>query len=455
MQVTETVSEGLKREFKIVVPADEIQAQVTSKLQELGQQVRLPGFRPGKAPMSILKQRFGRSVMGEVLDGAINTSAQKAIEDRGLRPALTPQVTGMNFDDGQDLEFNVAVEVMPEIAPIDFKQIKLERLTAEAAPEAVDGAVERLGEQTRATRKVEEDRPAQQGDVVVIDFVGKLDGEAFAGGSAEGYELELGGGSFIPGFEDQLVGARAGESREVRVTFPEDYGAEHLAGKEAVFDVTVKELREREPVRIDEEFAKKFGFESLDDLRNMVKNRIEGEYSAVARNRVKRVLFDELEKLARFDVPQGLVDQEFEGIWQEVKAQLEGPQGEQVREGKSDEELQAEYRAVAERRVRLGLLLAEVGRENNISVSQEDLARAVRAEAARFPGQERQVFEFFQKNPGALARLQAPILEDKVVDFILELADVSTRNVTPEELLKEAGEEEAAEGEGGTAAAGG
>lgn len=455
MQVTETVSEGLKREFKIVVPADEIQAQVTSKLQELGQQVRLPGFRPGKAPMSILKQRFGRSVMGEVLDGAVNTSAQKAIEDRGLRPAMTPQVTGMSFDDGKDLEFNVALEVMPEIAPIDFKQIKLERLVAEAAPEAVDGAVERLGEQMRTTRKVEEDRPAQQGDVVVIDFVGKLDGEAFAGGSAEGYELELGGGSFIPGFEDQLVGARAGGSREVRVTFPEDYGAEHLAGKEAVFEVTVKEIREREPVQIDEEFAKKFGFESLEDLRSTVKNRIEGEYSAVARNRVKRVLFDELEKLARFDVPQGLVDQEFEGIWQEVKAQLEGPQGEQIREGKSDEELQAEYRAVAERRVRLGLLLAEVGRANNISVSQEDLARAVRAEAVRFPGQERQVFEFFQKNPGALARLQAPILEDKVVDFILELADVSTRNVTPEELLKEAEEGEGAEGEGGKAAAGG
>ena len=444
MQVTETASEGLKREFRIVVPADEIAAKVTSKLQDIGKQIRLPGFRPGKAPMTVLKQRYGRSVIGEVLETAVNQSSQQVMEDRGLKPATTPNVEIEKFDEGTDLEFKVALEVLPEIAPMDFAQLKLERVAAEAAPEAVEAALQRIGEQSQKTRKVEENRPLQQGDIAVIDFVGKLDGEAFAGGSAEGYELKLGGGSFIPGFEDQLTGATAGESREVRVTFPEDYGAEHLAGKEAVFDVTVKEIREPEPVEITDELATNLGFGSLEELRTSIKGRIESEYHNVSRGRLKRALFDMLEEKHQFPVPQGLLDQEFQAIWDEVKKQLEGPQGESVREGKSDEELQADYRKVAERRVRLGLLLAEVGRTNNISVNQDDLSRAVRAEAGRFPGQERQVLEFFQKNPGALARLQAPILEDKVVDYILELADVSTRTVPPEELLKEAEEGETA-----------
>lgn len=448
MQVTETVSEGLKREYRIVVPATEIDAQVTSKLEEIGRKIRLPGFRPGKAPLTVLRQRYGRSVMGEVLETAVNSSSQQVMDDRGLKPATTPNVEIEDFDEGKDLAFKVALEILPEIAPMDFSQLKLERLVAEASAESVEAALQRLAEQSRKTRKVEEDRPVRQGDAVVIDFVGKLDGEAFPGGSAEGYELHIGNGSFIPGFEEQIVGAKAGEQREVRVTFPADYGAEHLAGKEVVFDVTVKEIREPEPVEIDEDFAKNLGFESLEALRNTIKARIESEYQAASRNRIKRALFDELEKRHQFPLPEGLVEQEFEGIWREVSQQLEGPQGDRLRDGKSDEELRAEYRKVAERRVRLGLLLAEVGRANNISVSQDDLGRAIRAEAARFPGQERQVFEFFQKNPGALARLQAPILEDKVVDFILELADVSTRTVAPEELLKEEDEEEGAGGEG-------
>ena len=442
MQVTETVSEGLKREFRIVVPAEEIQSQVTSKLQDIGQQIRLPGFRPGKAPLKVLKQRYGKGVMGEVLESAVNQSSQKVMEDRGLKPATTPNVEIEKFDEGADLEFKVALEVLPEIAPMDFSKIELERVTAEAAPETVETALQRIGEQTQKTRKVEESRPAREGDVVVIDFVGKLDGEPFAGGSAEGYELKIGGGSFIPGFEDQLIGAMPDEKREVRVTFPQDYGAEQLAGKEAVFDVTVKEIREPEPVSINDELAKTLGLDSLEALRSSIKGRIESEYNAVTRGRLKRALFDRLEEAHDFPVPQTLLDQEFEGIWGEVKKQLEGPEGESVREGKSDEELQAEYRRVAERRVRLGLLLAEVGRANNITVSQDDLTRAVRAEIGRFPGQERQVFDFYQNNPGALARLQAPILEDKVVDFILELANVSTRSVPAEELLKEPDEAE-------------
>ena len=386
MQVTETVTEGLKREFRIVVPADEIQGKVTSKLEEIGQQIRLPGFRPGKAPMKVLRQRYGKGVMGEVLESAVNQSSQKVMEDRGLKPATTPNVEIEKFDEGTDLEFKVAVEVLPEIAPMDFSKVELEKVVAEATPESVETALQRIGEQSQKTRKVEEARPAQQGDAVVIDFVGKLDGEAFAGGSAEGYELKIGGGSFIPGFEDQLIGAAPGEAREVRVTFPQDYGAEQLAGKEAVFDVTVRELREPEPVEITDEFAKTLGFETLDELRGSIKGRIESEYGSVTRGRLKRALFDQLEKGHDFPVPQTLLDQEYEAIWGEVKRQLESPDGEKVREGKSDEELQAEYRKVAERRVRLGLLLAEVGRTNNITVSQDDLSRAVRAEVGRYPG---------------------------------------------------------------------
>ena len=446
MQVTETVSEGLKREFRIVVPAEEIQSQVTSKLQDIGQQIRLPGFRPGKAPLKVLKQRYGKGVMGEVLESAVNTSSQKVMEDRGLKPATTPNVEIEKFDEGADLEFKVALEVLPEIAPMDFSKIELERVTAEAAPDVVETALQRISEQTQKTRKVEESRPVREGDVVVIDFVGKLDGEPFAGGSAEAYELKIGGGSFIPGFEDQVIGAMPEEKREVRVTFPQDYGAEQLAGKEVVFDVTVNEIREPEPVSITDELAKTLGFDSLEALRTSIKGRIESEYNAVTRGRLKRALFDQLEEAHDFPVPQTLLDQEFEGIWGEVKKQLEGPEGESVREGKSDEELQAEYRKVAERRVRLGLLLAEVGRANNITVSQDDLTRAVRAEVGRFPGQERQVFDFYQNNPGALARLQAPILEDKVVDFILELAKVSTRSVPADELLKDPDEAEKATG---------
>ncbi|MFN4087617.1 MAG: trigger factor [Alphaproteobacteria bacterium] len=438
MQVTETNAEGLKREFAITVPAADIQAQVTAKLEEIARTIRLPGFRPGKAPIGVLRQRFAKSITGEVLETQVNESSQKAMDDRGLRPAVPPKVEELKFEEGADLEFRLAVEIMPEIAPMDFATLELERPTAEVAVTSIDEAVERLASNIRKTRPLAEPRPAQSGDVAVIDFVGRLDGEAFAGGSAEGYELELGAGNFVPGFEEQLIGASAGDKREVTIQMPEDYGAEHLAGKEVVFDVEVKELKEREPVEVNEETAASFGFETLEALREAVKGRIESEYAALSRARVKRVLFDKLDEAHRFEVPASLAEQEFQAIWGELKQQLEGPNGETVREGKSDEELESEYRRVADRRVRLGLLLAEVGRLNNISVSQDDLGRALRAEAARYPGQEDKVLEFYRNTPGAMARLQAPILEEKVVDFILELARVTQKTVTPEELVKEA-----------------
>lgn len=447
MQVTETLSEGLKRELKVVVSSTEIQEQVQAKLSEIARTVRLPGFRPGKAPISLLKQRFGRAVMGEVLESTLKETSEKALDERGFKPAMQPEVDIESFEEQKDLEYTLKLEIMPEIQPIDFSQIKVERLVAEADEKSIDETVERLASQNRSATKVEEDRPAKEGDVLVIDFVGKIDGEAFAGGTASGYELELGGGAFIPGFEDQLVGAKAGEHREVTVKFPDDYGAEHLAGKEAVFEVDVTEIREYEAAVVDDELAKSMGLDSLEELRKSIKERIESEYAAAGRNRVKRTLFDELEKAHDFPIPASLVDQEFQGIWAQVKQQLEGDQGEELREGKSDEELEAEYRKVAERRVKLGLLLAEVGRLNNISVNQDDLNQAIRAQLARFPGQEQQVYEFYQQNPSAIAQLQAPILEDKVVDFILELADVTEKKVAPEELLRDPDE-----GEGDTEA---
>ncbi len=442
MQVTETNAEGLKREYAILVPAADIQAQVTAKLEEIARTIRLPGFRPGKAPLSVLRQRYGKSIMGEVLEAQVNESSQKALEDNGLRPAVPPKVEDLKFDEGTDLEFKLAVEVMPQIDAMDFATLELEKPVAPVEDSEVDEAVMRLASNIRKTRPLAEPRPAQSGDVAVIDFTGRVDGEIFEGGSAEGYELDLGAGMFVPGFEDQLIGAEAGEKREVRVQMPEDYGAEHLAGKEVVFDVEVKELKEREPAEINEETAKNFGFDTVEALREAVKGRIEQEYSALSRARVKRVLFDKLDEVHSFEVPQSLVEQEFQAIWGELKAQLDGPNAEAVREGKSDEELETEYRRVANRRVRLGLLLAEVGRVNNISVSQDDLGRALRAEASRYPGQEQQVVEFYQKNPGAIARLQAPILEEKVVDYILELAKVTERTVTRDELVKEAEDEE-------------
>lgn len=441
MQVTETLSDGLKREFRIVIAADRIETRIDEKLKGLAGDIRLPGFRPGRAPLPLLRRRFRKSVLGEVLDEEIRETVRSTMDERGLRPALEPKIEVTSFEDGGDLELSLAAEVLPEIEPVDFATLEVERLEAEADEAAVDGALERLAEQAKTTQPIAEPRPAQAGDVVVIDFVGRVDGEEFAGGSAEDYELELGTGSFIPGFEDQLVGVEPGAETEVKVTFPEDYGAEHLAGKEASFAVILKEIKEAQPAAIDDELAKRVGLESLGELRGRLKERIESEYAAVARNRLKRELFDRLDGLHEFEVPTGLVDEEFNAIWAQLKQQLEGPSAEEAREGKTDEELEAEYRRVAQRRVRLGLLLSEVGRRNNISIGQEELSQAMRAQAAGFPGQEHLVFEYYQKNPGALGQLQAPILEDKVVDFICELATVTTRKVTPDELMADLDEE--------------
>ncbi len=441
MQITETLADGLKHDFRVVVPAEDLRSKIDDKLAEYGANMRLPGFRPGKAPLKILRQRFGRAVEGEILEDTINRGTQQAIEERGLKPAVMPQIDMVSdlangLPAGTDLEYTVSVEALPDIEPIDFASLELERLEAEPTDETVEEQIGLIARSSAELVPLEEDRGAAEGDTLTLDFEGRIDGEAFAGGAAEDYEIELGTGEFIPGFEDQLVGARAGESRDVEVEFPEEYNAAHLAGKAAVFSVEVKEIRERKAVDPDDEMAKRVGFDDLASLRQSVVERIKGHYGGVARMVVKRQLFDRLEQEHDFPLPESMVETEFESIWGEIEKRLEDSDAaEEVREGKTDDELKEEYRKVAERRIRLGLLLAEVGRQNNIEVSQEDLERAMFTQLQRYPGQEQVVMDFYRKNPSALSQFEGPILENKVVEFILELAQVTTREVSAEELI--------------------
>jgi trigger factor len=446
MQITETATEGLRREFKVVVPAADIEQRMTSRLNEIGRSVRLPGFRPGKVPMTVLKKRYGSAVMGEVLERTVNDTSGEALKDKNLRPALQPKVEITSFNEGTDLEFKLAVEVLPEIQPMDFTELKLERLKPEVPEDEVQQALERMAKQQRKSEPVE--RAAETGDVVVIDFKGSVDGKEFPGGSAEGYSLELGTGSFIPGFEDQMVGTKQGETRTVSVTFPADYGAADLAGKPASFEVTVKEVRALSPQPIDDTLAQAVGMEKLDELRQSVTEQIERNYDDLARQRLKRTLLDRLAERHDFAVPQGMVDIEFTAIWRQYeqeRVRQKSSGDPEPEEAPDEEKLKLEYRGIAERRVRLGLLLAEVGRSHNISVTPDEINRALTERARQFPGQERRVIEYYRNHPEAIDQIRAPMFEDKVIDFILERAEVTERRVPVAELLKD--EEDEAEGE--------
>jgi trigger factor len=441
MQVTELSAEGLKRQFKIVVPATDLSAKVDERLAELAKTASMPGFRPGKVPVTLLKKQYGQALFGEALEQAVNSGTAKAIEDRGLKPALQPRVDLKTLEEGKDVEFEVAIEVLPEIGKLDFSDVELERLKAAVPDKDVDEAIERIAKANREQKPVDPPRPAQKGDAIKIDFVGSVDGTEFPGGAAQDYVLELGSGSFIPGFEDQLVGAEVGKTVDVKVTFPADYGNTELAGKEAVFKCTVKEIREFVDKPADDELAKKNNFENLEAMRKAVSDRIGQDYAQVSRSMIKRQLLDKLAESHKFAVPEGLVEGEFNAIWQRIEEAKKN--GEKVDD---EEKARKEYRDIAERRVRLGLLLAaDVGRSNSIDVTPEELNQAVMREAMRYPGQERQVLEFYGKNAELKERLRAPIFEEKTVDFILELAKVSEKSVTPEELLKAAREAEEAE----------
>ncbi len=441
MQVTETSAQGLRREYDIVVPAGDIEDKLVGRLTEIGQSITVPGFRPGKVPIGILKKRYGDSVKGEILEQAIQDATESALTENELRPALQPKIEIVTFEDGADLEYKLEVEVLPEIEPVDFSSMELERLVADVADSEIDAALERLAEQRKTFEAVETPRPAVVGDQVVIDFTGRVDGETFDGGTANDFVLELGSGQFLPGFEDQLVGASPGAKIEVKLDFPEDYPAENLRGKNAVFDVDLKEVREPAALAIDNDMAQSMGVDDLEALRGAIREQIEGEYSQASRSRLKRTLLDRLADVHDFELPPGMVEQEFDAIWQQVKDAMEKDRLDEDDKGKSEDELRERYQPIADRRVKLGLLLSEVGRSNNISVNQDDLNRSMVEQARGFPGQESRIFEYYQNNPEAMQELQAPIFEDKVVDFIVEMATVTDRKVTIEELMADPDDE--------------
>jgi trigger factor len=447
MQVTETNAEGLKRAFKVQLDAREIDDKMTGRLEELGKNVKVPGFRPGKVPIQILKQRFGKSVLGEVLERAVTDSSNQALTERGLRPAMQPKIEITSFDEGKDLEYTIDLELLPDFEPMDFAQIELSRAVIEIDENAVEDTIADLAKSHKKTKPLEVPRQARSGDVLVIDFAGTVDGEAHPGMAGEDHHLELGSSSFIAGFEEQLTGVEIGDTPEVKVTFPEEYGNERLAGQEAVFKVTVKNMLESAPMAIDDELATTLGETDLAALKERIRERIAAEYKDFARSRVKRELLDRLAEGHDFPVPEGMVDAEFDAIWKQIDQDREAGKLDSEDAGKDEDELKSDYRVIAERRVRLGLLISEVGRINTIEVTEEEANMALYREAQQYPGKERQVFEHYQNSPEAMANLRAPIFEDKVVDFIIDLAKVTERSLTPDQLREEMEAETAGEAE--------
>jgi len=443
MQVTDIDTNGLRRELKVVIPAGQLEERVSARLAEIAHTIRIPGFRPGKVPVKLVRQKYGAAVRGEVMEEAVNDATQAALAEKGLRPALQPKVDVTSQAEGADVEFTLVVETMPEVVPMDFSTIALEREKAEVPEEEVETALNEIAAERGPVEAVT--RAAISGDVVVIDFVGRQGGAAFDGGSAENYELKLGSGSFIPGFEEQLIGSAAGDILQVKVTFPEAYGNEALAGKPAEFDVTLREVKASTVLEIDDELAKGLGLDSLDALKQAVRDEIGRDLNQLARLKLKRALLDVLAANHDFPVPETMVDGEFDTVWKQIEEERAAGRSDPADAGKSEEDLKQEYRALAQRRVRLGLLLGEVGRINNITISQEDTNRALMNEARRFPGQEHMVFQYYRNNPEALEALRAPLYEEKVVDFVLELAKVTDKEVSVAQLRRDPDEAEGAD----------
>jgi trigger factor len=434
--VEETVKKGLKREFKIKVPQKDVQKNFDIRLTQLGQSVKLPGFRLGKVPMAVLKQRFGANARGEVLDQTVSQASRKALQERNLRPATEPQIELISFGENEDLEFKLAIEILPEIAPTDFSKIELERVTSDVADKTIEDAIQRIAKSIREPELVTEKRGAKMGDILVIDFDGSIDGEPRPGMKGDHHRLELGSKSFIDNFEEQLVGSKTGDKKTITVTFPDDYNAAELAGKKAEFKVEVKELRAPKLAELNDDLAKELGLASLADLKKRVGDDIKADYDRISRAIIKRHLLDELAALHDFELPAGMVEAEFDAIWKQVEESKKRGVLPAEEAKKSDEQLKKDYRAIAERRIRLGLLLAEVSQRAKVEVSSVELRNAMVAEARRFPGQEKAVVDYYTQNQGALERLRAPILEEKVIDHILFKAKVSERKVPPEELIK-------------------
>ncbi len=443
MQVREATAEGLKRVIEVVVPASDLEAKLQTRLYEAKDQAKLKGFRPGKVPLAHLRKTYGRSMMAEIVNQILNETPRSVIAERNERSAMRPEIE-MTEDEGeaekvlagkQDFRFKISYEMLPSIDLKETAGIRIERPVVEIPDDEVEDQVKRIAENARTFEPTEE--AAQDGDRVTIDFTGKIDGETFDGGAATDQALVLGSKSFIPGFEEQLVGAKAGEERTVNVTFPADYGAEALAGKDAVFDVTVKTVARGAEQVLDDEVAKKLGIESLERLRTVVREQIESQYGLATRQKVKRQLLDALDKDYDFDLPEKLVEAEFNNIWAQVTRELEQGGKTFADEDTTEEKAREDYMALARRRVRLGLVLSEMGEKAGVQISEEEMQRAMFEQIRRYPGQEQQIYEFYQKNPEAVASLRAPLYEEKVVDWLLTQIDVTDRTVTKEELMKE------------------
>ncbi|RIJ29054.1 trigger factor [Henriciella algicola] len=441
MECTET-SDGLSRMYKVKVPASELKARLDARIEEIRPQMRLKGFRPGKVPASHVRKMFGQSLMGEVIEAVMKETSEKAITDADVRPASQPDMhmeSDMEkvIEGEEDLAYHMHVDIMPDFEPADMSGVTIKKPVAEVDDAQLDETLDQVAENNMKFEPRGKTAKAKDGDAVVIDFVGKIDGEPFEGGAAEGHTLVLGSGSFIPGFEEQLVGTKTGEEKDVEVTFPEEYQAEHLAGKAAVFEVKVNEVRAPKKPDIDEEFAKGLGIDSLEELKTMLKTQLQQELDNASRAKAKRHLLDALDEKHDFELPPKMVDMEFDQIWQQLQSEMDAGRVSDEDKEKSEDELKEEYRKIAERRVRLGLVLAEIGRIQEIKISEQEVQQALIREAQRYPGQERQVLEFFQKNEGAMAQLRAPIYEDKVVDHLLETVKVKEEKVSREELLSD------------------
>jgi trigger factor len=445
MQVTETLAEGLKHEFKISVPATDLDAKADAKLVDMKDKVRLNGFRPGKVPVAHLKKIYGRSVMAETIDQTIRDTNTQLFTDRGFRLAAEPKITMPTeqkeveelLSGKTDLTYTVAIEVVPQIQLADFKSFSVEKPVVEVNDADVDEAIKRIADQSRPYAAKSEGAKAENGDRVTINFKGTIDGVAFDGGTGEGIQVVIGAGQFIPGFEEQLIGIGVGETRTLKVTFPKNYASEKLAGQPAEFETTATVIEAPGETTIDDEFAKTLGLESLDKLKEAARGRLEAEFAGATRQRVKRALLDQLDESHKFEAPPSLVAEEFNLMWNSIKAEMDSSGKTFADENTTEEAAKDEYQKIADRRVRLGLVLSEIGEKNKITVTEDEVGRAVIERARQMPGREKEVWDFYRSNAQALAQLRAPIYEDKVVDFILELANVTEKKVTREDLLKD------------------
>jgi trigger factor len=435
MQVKEIKSEGLSHELEITVPANDIDKHVVDRLVEVGKTAKQPGFRPGKMPLDMLRKKYGRAVLGEVLETAVNDATKKVIEDKKFRPAMQPKIEVKEFDEGKDLIFSMKLDVLPDFDVMDTKGIKIEKPVAKIEDKDIDEALGRITAQHKGSAPIKGDRAAKKGDFVVMDFDGRTadDDVKQPGMQADGHKLELGSGQFIPGFEDQLVGKKKGDKIEVKVSFPDNYGATELAGRDAIFDVEIHEIHEATDAIVNDDFAKDLGFEDETALRDAVKHQLSSDYENQTKQKMKRQLLDTLDDNHTFEIPQGMVDAELEGITKQIEQEREAnPDSEEL----SDEE-KDELAMIAERRVRLGLVIAEIGQKHNVQINDQELQRSVITEAQKYPGQEKMVFEFYQKNPQMLENLRAPLFEDKVIDIIFEGAEITEKEVSIEDLMKD------------------